>query len=395
MACESVSGGRAGLLRPDFRKNRAFGRNHWALGTVLLRSMSLRAPFSLFIALCLAVSLRAQAAAQGTEYTPEQLDQLLAPIALYPDPLIALILPASTAPSDISLAAQYLAANGAPSGIDAQPWDPSVKGLAHYPDVLKWMNDNSDWTRALGAAFAMQQADVMKSIQQLRAKARAAGTLVDTPQQQVDVEGDDIRVVPAQQDVMYVPQYDPDVVYGDAPDGYAGPFVTFGVGFPVGAWLGFQCDWDDFGIWVGPWRPGWAYRRDWRDPQFGGSRWHVDPRRGHALVRDSFRPGAAPPSPRSFGDRGAPARSLVATHRPMAPATESRPNYRGYGGVPAPSTPAPRGDLYGGYNRGTDTRTYSSRGQTSRKAPVTRSAPAARSAPARSESPPQGGRDRR
>jgi hypothetical protein len=162
----------------------------------------MKAPAALLIALCLAVSLRAQAT---TEYTPEQLDQMLAPIALYPDPLIALILPASTDPSDIALAAQYLAANGDPSGIDAQTWDPSVKGLAHYPDVLKWMNDNLDWTRALGAAFAMQPADVMKSVQQLRAKAKASGTLVDTPQQQVDVEGDDIRIVPTQQDTIYVP----------------------------------------------------------------------------------------------------------------------------------------------------------------------------------------------
>ena len=186
----------------------------------------MKAPLALFTALCLAVSLRAQAPAEGvagTAYTPEQLDQLLAPIGLYPDPLIALILPASTAPSDISLAAQYVASGGNPSGIDAQPWDPSVRGLAHYPDVLKWMNDNLDWTRALGAAFAMQPADVMQSIQQLRAKAKAAGTLVDTPQQQVDMEGDDIRVIPAQQDTMYVPEYDPDMVYGDAPEGYAGP----------------------------------------------------------------------------------------------------------------------------------------------------------------------------
>jgi hypothetical protein len=326
---------------------------------------------------------------------------MLAPIALYPDPLIALILPASTDPSDLSLAAQYLASNGDPSGIDAQPWDPSVKGLAHYPDVLKWMNDNIDWTRALGAAFAMQPSDVMKSVQQLRAKAKAAGTLVDTPQQQVDIEGDDIRIIPAQQDTIYVPQYDPDVVYGDAPDGDAGPFITFGVGFPVGAWLGFECNWDDFGIWVGPWHPGWTYRRDWRDPHFGGSRWHPNARGGHALVRDFYRPGGAPPSPRpTAGVRAGPARRPVEAYHAPSAAPESRPNYRGYGSAPTPSTPAPRGELYGGYSRGTDARSYSNRGQTSRSAPVTKSAPArseapARSAPARSEAPASGGRDRR
>ena len=360
----------------------------------------MKAPLGLFIALCLAVSLRAQApvgVVEGTGYTPEQLDQLLAPIALYPDPLIALMLPASAVPNDISLAAQYVASGGDPSGIDAQPWDPSVKGLAHYPEVLKWMNDNLDWTSALGAAFATQQADVMQSIQQLRAKARAAGTLVDTPQQQVDMEGDDIRVVPAAQDTIYVPEYNPDMVYGDAPDGYAGPYVTFGAGFPSGPWLGFECDWDDFGIWAGPWHPGWEYRRDWRDPHSSGNRWHLDPRRGRVLARDSYRPAANPPSARpAAGSRG-PARSPAAPRHAPAEATPSRPDYRGYGATvaPAPSTPAPKGDLYGGYNRGTETRAYSTRGQASRSTPARQSAPAARSAPARSESPAPGGRDRR
>ena len=108
----------------------------------------MKPPLTALLALALAASLHAQAPAAGpaTEYTPEQLDQLLGPIALYPDPLVAVILPASTVPSDIALAAGYLAANGAQAGIDTQPWDPSVRALAHYPDVLKWMNDNLDWT---------------------------------------------------------------------------------------------------------------------------------------------------------------------------------------------------------------------------------------------------------
>jgi hypothetical protein len=163
--------------------------------------------FLLALALGLAFSVHAQT--PGAAYSPEQLDQMLGPIALYPDPLVALILPASTVPSDLALAASYLAANGAPGGIDAQPWDPSVKALARYPEVVKWLNDNLDWTQALGAAFAQQPAEVMKSIQQLRAQARAAGTLIDTPQQKVDLEGDDIRIIPAQPDTIYVPEYDP------------------------------------------------------------------------------------------------------------------------------------------------------------------------------------------
>jgi hypothetical protein len=343
----------------------------------------MKVPFAIGLALCLAASAWAQA--PGTGYSPDQLDQLLAPIALYPDPLIAIILPASTDPSDLALAEQYIAANGDPAGIDAQAWDPSVKALAHYPEVVKWMNDNADWTHSLGAAFAMQPSDVMKSVQQLRAQARAAGTLVDTPQQQVDVEGDDIRIVPGQPDTIYVPEYDPDVVY-DAPDGYAGPFLTFGVGFPVGAWLGFECDWDDFGIWSGPWHPGWAYRRDWQDAHWGGQRWHVDPQRGRQLARNFYRPGAAVPTARFAGPaRGLAQRPVATFHPSAAPAPD---NYRGYANAaPRPSTPAPASPLFGGYSRGTQVRDYSNRGQTSRKAPVSRPA----RAPERAEAPHGGG----
>ncbi len=361
--------------------------------------------FAVLLACSLALSLRAQAPA-GESYSPDQLDQLLGPIALYPDPLVALILPASTFPDDVTAAAQFVAANSDPAAVDAQSWNASVKGLAHYPDVLKWMSDNIDWTRSLGAAFAMQPSDVMKSVQQLRAKAQAAGTLANTPQQQVDVEGDDIRIVPAQPDTIYVPEYDPDVVY-DVPEGYAGPFLTFGVGFPVGPWLGFECNWDDFGIWIGPWRPGWAYRRDWRDAHDGGRRFHPDPRVGHALVRNYYHPGGNVPAPRLIvGARGpVPRGNAPGFHPGPAPAPRprldpSRPDYRGYGSgaVARPSTPAPTGQLFGGYNRGTQVRDFSSRGQTSRQAPVkaapARSAPAPRSAPERS-TPSQGNKDRR
>jgi hypothetical protein len=347
--------------------------------------------FCLLAAFFLVVSARAQAPA--TRYAPEQLDQMLGPIALYPDPLIAIILPASTAPSDIALAAQYVASGADPSAIDSQAWDPSVKGLAHYPDLLKWMNDNLEWTQALGAAFALQPADVMKSIQQLRAEAKAAGTLVDTPQQQVDIEGDDIRIVPTQQDTIYVPEYDADDMY-DAPEGDSGPLMTFGAGYPVGAWLGFECDWDDFGIWAAPWQPGWAYRRDWRDAHFGGRRWHPDPQRGHNLVRNYYRPGAGVPAARPIAGARTMSRGPVPVSRGSVTVTHSSPDYRGYGAMtPRPSTSAPSGALYGGYDRGAQTRDYSTRGSMSRQAPV-RSAPASRAAPERSSSPRSGGRDK-
>ena len=366
----------------------------------------MKTPVALILAFGICLFARAQTPPPGTGYTPEQLDQLMAPIALYPDPLIALILPAAADATDLAQAAQFLASNGDPSAIDSQSWSASVKGLAHYPDVLKWMNDNLDWTRAVGAAFAMQPSDVMQSVQQLRVRAKAAGTLASTPQQQVEMEGDDVRIVPTQPDTIYVPEYDPDVVY-DVPEGYSGPFISFSVGWPVGPWLGFECDWDDFGIWVGPWHPGWGYRRDWRDPHPDGHRWHAGVRAGHALVRDYYRPSRLPSRPTPMvGFRGpergpGPARPPVGPARPSRPEVrvpspsrapapppvESRPNYRGYGGQAAPS----QGGLYGGYNRGSETRSNSSRGHTSRSAPV-RSAPS-RSAPSHSESRPSGNRD--
>jgi hypothetical protein len=361
----------------------------------LLTVPLMKASLTLLFALALALPLRAQA---DSQYTPEQLDQMLAPIALYPDPLIAIILPASTAPSDITVAAQFVAGNGDPSAIDSQAWDPSVKALAHYPEVLKWMNDNADWTNALGAAFAMQPSDVMKSVQQLRARARAAGTLVSTPQQVVDVEGDDIRIVPATDNQIYVPQYDADDVYDESADSGAS-YVTFGPAYPVGPWLGFEVDWDDYGIWAGPWHSGWAYRRDWRNSSWGGSRWHPDARRGRDLVRANYRPFGEVPHPRAIIGAGRP-RVPAAGSRPLVQgrafvqAPSSRPDYRGRIDVAAPraASPAPSGSLYGGMTRGTQARDFSNRGHTSRQAPV-RSAPA-HSAPARSAPAPSGGHDK-
>jgi len=341
----------------------------------------MKVPFLLTLALGLASSLPAQT--PGGAYSPEQLDQMLGPIALYPDPLVALILPASTAPSDLALAASYLAANGASGGIDAQPWDPSVKALARYPEVVKWLNDNLDWTQALGAAFAQQPTDVMKSIQQLRAQARAAGTLIDTPQQKVDLEGDDIRIVPARPDTIYVPEYDPTIVY-ETPVGYDGPFITFGVGFPVGAWLGYQCNWDDFGIWVGPWSRGWDYRREWRHPGLGGNPWRAwqpDPRRSREVIHNFYRPGGRLPSPRIIAGYRPPVRRPVEAPHVAMPRVPSHPDYRGRTiAAPRPASPAPSSPLLGGYNRGTQTRDFSNRGQASRTAPV-RTPPPPRAAP--------------
>ena len=156
----------------------------------------------------------------------ESLNQLLAPIALYPDALIALILPASTVPSDLVLAARFLASSGDPAQAANQPWDESVKSLVQYPDIVKWMDQNLEWTTQVGDAFLNQPADVMNTIQQLRAEAKAAGNLVDSPEQKIVEEENCIRIVPAQPEFIYVPQYDPEVVYVERYDDYAAPALS-------------------------------------------------------------------------------------------------------------------------------------------------------------------------
>ena len=137
------------------------------------------------VLLCLLAGTTLSARAQAAVPPPmpayqalpaSQLDQLLGSIALYPDPLIAEILPASTLPTQIVLADRYIAGGGDPNQIDQQPWDASVQAVARYPSVLKWMDDNLNWTTDLGQAFLNQQPDVMNSIQRLRATASKLGT---------------------------------------------------------------------------------------------------------------------------------------------------------------------------------------------------------------------------
>ncbi len=234
--------------------------------------------FFLAIALGIVVPLRGQAPGPdsvsreaGPQRTAEQLDQLLSPIALYPDALIALILPAATVPSDVVLAARYLNAKGDPAQIDNQPWDDSAKALAHYPEVVKWMDENLAWTKQLGEAFTSQPAEVMKSVQRRRAQARSVGTLTTTPQQQVIVDGNDISIVPAQPDIIYVPRYDPEIVYVDRPAFYSEPYLTFGTGYPAGLWLVYDLDWGHRRIWIDERherREDWREHRDWRRPVF-------------------------------------------------------------------------------------------------------------------------------
>jgi hypothetical protein len=175
-----------------------------------------------------------------------ELDQLLGPIALYPDPLIAQILPAATLPPQVVLADRYVGSGGDPNLIDQQPWDASVQALARYPAVLKWMDDNLAWTTELGQAFLYQQQDVMDSIQRLRAQAQALGNLQSNPQENVITDNGAVEILPANPEVVYVPVYQPEVVYDQRP--YGTPFISFGIGLLIGDWLNHDVDWRDHNV---------------------------------------------------------------------------------------------------------------------------------------------------
>jgi hypothetical protein len=194
--------------------------------------------------------------------TASQIDALVAPIALYPDALVAQVLAASTFPNEVVEADQWLKENQNLQGaalaeaVNQQPWDPSVQALTQFPSVLDNMANNLSWTSALGSAFYNQQADVMAAVQRLRQQAKAAGNLKTTPQQTVTTEtqgGQQVIVIqPASPQVVYVPTYNPTVVYGTPyyPPGYstadlvATGLISFGVGMAVGAAMsGGCCGW--------------------------------------------------------------------------------------------------------------------------------------------------------
>ncbi|HET57936.1 MAG TPA: DUF3300 domain-containing protein [Deltaproteobacteria bacterium] len=155
-----------------------------------------------------------------TIYIDEELSRLLAPIALYPDPLLSQVLMAATYPSEVSEADRWLTGNAylTDESLDAalrgKDWDVSILSLCYYPKVLSMMNNNLDWTTELGNAFIYQQEDVMDTIQDLRSRARFEGNLVSTTEQKVIVEQKIIRIEPASPYYLYVPVYDPLFVYG-------------------------------------------------------------------------------------------------------------------------------------------------------------------------------------
>jgi hypothetical protein len=198
----------------------------------------------------------APAQAPAAAFSPDRLEKMAAPIALYPDALIAQILMASTYPLEIVEASRWVDKNPALKGaaleeaLKQNEWDPSVKALCGVPTVLKLMNDNLDWTKDLGDAFLAQKTELMDTIQRMRRKAFEAGSLKTTEQQRVSQDGETIVIEPANPEVIYVPSYSPAVVYGPSwyypdayyPGWYSGwpwAFVSFGLGF----WWGSGCCW--------------------------------------------------------------------------------------------------------------------------------------------------------
>ena len=229
---------------------------------------------SIAIALCGAIValLPAKAVAQSSPQPaasqsaaplkPEQLEQLAAPIALYPDPLLAQVLMAATYPLEVVAAERWVTANKTlkPEELKAQAekkgWDKSVVALVATPDVLKMMSDKLDWTQQIGDALLAQQADLMDAVQRLRTKAKAQNKLATTKQQVVSTKQEQgkevIAIEPAEPETIYVPYYDPAVVYGAWPYSDYPPYyfpwpgyiargviatgIAFGAGYALGRW---------------------------------------------------------------------------------------------------------------------------------------------------------------
>lgn len=205
-----------------------------------------------------------QAAAQPQLLEPEELETMVARIALYPDDLVALVLAASLYPLQIVQADRYL--SDVKSKPDLKPdasWDGSIVSLLNYPQIVKMMNDDLDWTQSVGEAVVNQQKDVLVAIQQLRDKAVANGVIKSNDKVIVETENDNVVIKPAKKEVVYVPQYDPVILtsptyvasepiyYGDPYPSYYYPYAPYWAGFFTGAIFGAAIDWDNWHSWGG------------------------------------------------------------------------------------------------------------------------------------------------
>lgn len=272
---------------------------------------------------------------------PKDMDALVAPIALYPDSLVAQILGAATYPDQVEAADAFVKDNPDLTGSalvqasEQQEWDPSVVALLQFPSVHEKLAQNLGWTSALGDVSANQQEDVMAAIQRMRAKAYEAGNLKSGEQIKVVKEGPEVIVIqPANPPVVYVPTYNPTVIYGApvvTPDYSAGAIaatslISFGVGIAVGSMIaGPSCGWGYYG-----WRMNWSGRMVY----CGGARYYGNPYWWGGYY-PGFRPGYRPP----YYPPPRPPRPPPVGWRPPPPG--SRPPYRPPAGVP-PVKPQPR-----------------------------------------------------
>jgi len=335
-----------------------------------------------------------EAAPSKPIFTQPELDQMLAPIALYPDPLLSQILMAATYPLEVIEAARWSKANPALKGDQAvqavaqNPWDPSVKSLVAFPEVLAMMDEHLPWMERLGDAFLSQQAQVMDTVQNLRRKAYDAGNLKSSDQVHVEQQGPAIMVEPPAPEMVYVPYYDPMLVYGSwwwpayppvywAPwPGYfvrpgAGVVFAWGVGVPVGERFFFGAfDWPHRQVNV-------INVTNFYYTNNAVTAWRHDPihRRGvfyrDASLRGQFRRTSASPEarrefrghePASFEGRGGfDRRPDVRSETPVAP------------GRGDPSHVDGRPHAFEGVGHGAEVRGFSERGHASAQAAAPRS----------------------
>ena len=374
----------------------------------------------LYISLSVLMSIRYGEADSSAvnPLTDQELDNLLAPIALYPDPLLAQVLPASTYPSEIMEAATWLRGGVDPSLIDAQSWDENVMAIAHYPDILYLLADNPDWTADLGDAFLGQPEDVTTSIQRLRWRAHDLGNLVSNSEQSVIIDGDYIEIIPAQPQYIYVPQYDSSAIYVEGWTQGTSPFMTYGVGLAIGGWLSMDFDWGRHHVIYHGWnRRGWvnnakpfihipnvyvhrsmpSISQGWRhNPSHGSPDTYRTSRSGtgHAQASEARGRVTAPvrPSQGIFGPRGNISSlsnrgkeslgGLPQSSATQAPAVVKRPTPPAFAPSSSRGTSqrsptagnaqlsAPPATVFGGYRGTTETTQQSTRGQTSRQSTV-------------------------
>jgi Protein of unknown function (DUF3300) len=316
-----------------------------------------------------------------TQQTPEQLQQLVAPIALYPDSLVAQILAASTFPEQVVEADRWVQAHpdlkddALGKAVDQQSWDPSVKALTAFPSVLGNMDKNLSWASSLGDAYYNQQQDVMDAIQVMRQRAQQSGNLKTTPQQTVSDQGSTVTIAPASPDVVYVPAYDPWAVYGGPIDAwpgwypypgiwYGGPYLSFGLGFGISFFGGYGWGWPNWGF---NWHGGYAmynnsryYSRSntfYNRSNFyrgASAREGVNSTRSGALARTN---AGNRSSNGNIGGRSGVYNRSGATTRSFNGNTQAARGYaepRGQSGV--------RSGAFSGYDHGGQARSYSSRG---------------------------------